>query len=288
MIMKANHFVMIAIFLCLMVFVSTTTLAYDVQQKYINTTGVTAFDLTKVLAGDVNVTNAIHDKFAQHEVKHPEGVLTTIHWHDGQVLPGEWTWACFSVHPGRSAVVRSAAWTDANGTFIGPAGPAMSTRANYRGGRAYVDVSNQWVELVAAAYPIEDTIGVFGSPYGTVLVTDVYYSFADQMRPLEELNDALINSPPPDVNWVPLSPESIGDGLMAHWELGVCDIGQVVLFRFAAAGGGMNSQEIIQFQVDPTYIPSLTEWGLIIFGVLLVGLMVYYIVRRRKASPMAA
>jgi hypothetical protein len=34
-------------------------------------------------------------------------------------------------------------------------------------------------------------------------------------------------------------------------------------------------------------IPTLTEWGLIIFSIMLLGLMVYYIVKRRRTQPVA-
>ena len=35
-------------------------------------------------------------------------------------------------------------------------------------------------------------------------------------------------------------------------------------------------------------IPTLTEWGMILFGVVLLGLMTYFVVRRRRTSNIAA
>jgi hypothetical protein len=69
--------------------------------------------------------------------------------------------------------------------------------------------------------------------------------------------------------------------------------GHVILNKFGACAGGHaevgNTVMYIDYvKIYPPEIPTLTEWGLIIFGVVLIGFITWVFLKRRKAIGVRA
>ena len=254
--------------------------AYDAQQYYTNTYPDTAFDLTKILRGNWTISGAIHDKFKNHTVTNL-GNLTIIHWDNGFVPPGQGTWACFNTATGDSAPVIAALWTDAEGNYIGPAGPVGSSSGSRdTSGNVIIDVSHNWVQWNDTAYPVEEDSS--GPPYGPIIGTDVYYAFTADQLPMASLNETLwdIGS---DINWVPLGGFTLNYGEAQSYNLQQPKGTAVALLRFSVSGGGQSATEIVQYRFSTKTIPSLTGYGLLVL-VLLLLLSAIIVIRQRRRT----
>jgi hypothetical protein len=265
-----------------------TARAWDVQEKVYNTTGQTAYDLTKILVGDWTVTDAIHDAFAQHAVLHFGGLFTIIHWSNGSVNNGDWTWACYNV-AGYSGHVPSlvALWTDATGHFIGLAAPEVEFRATLATESSHVNVwiTNNWHNWVGVGYPPQTGDGP-GVPMGAVTGTNVYYAVVAQPYTLEELNDSLWDGlPPADPTWTPLTGFTLNHGdTTSPYDLGTAPAGSYILFRAVLAANGVHDTTVLQQFPREVGIPAVSTWGLAALTLLVLAAGTVVLLRRRAAA----
>lgn len=271
--------ILVAMTACVFAMGSTYALAWDVQQHYTNTTGQTAYDLTKILWGNWTVNEAIHIPFPSHTVTYHNG-FTIIHWYGATVPAGSGAYACFN---GGSATpearVLCAYWTDAAGNFIGGAMPVLGVGIYAVGGNAIAEVRHNWASWTGTGYPPQPGDGL-GTPLGGITVSNVSYAICNVARPLEELNDGLLADP--TLTWVPLGGFSLSYGEMTPLDLGPIAAPEVVLLRFEAVGGGQTTTEIIQFRAPS--VPTVSEWGLIILTLLLLTAGTILVARRRRVA----
>jgi hypothetical protein len=254
------------------------------QEKYRNNTGVTAYDLAKIIKGHHKIIYAIHHKFSKHRVFYLGSWFTIIKWYDGSVNNGDWTWACFRTAGYKPIRVLAAFWTDSNQHIIGRAGPAIGKRPRYAvNGNIVLDLYHDWSNWTGEAFPPEED-DTAGAPLGQIDVNNVRYAVTNTLRPLEDLNDALLDPNLTPLTWMPLSNCTLNYGGSASYDLGLRAPEAVILFAFDAAGEGQTSSEIIQFQPQEAtpIIPTVSEWGLIIMAALLVTAGAVVIVRRRQ------
>jgi len=260
---------------------SALALAWQVNQHYYNNTGQTAHDLTKIIPGNYNITEAmLNQPFANYEVVHING-YTIIHWYNGQVAPGERGHACFSTDALHRPPVIVSLWTDVNGNFIGIAGPVVGTYPwlDVADGHIKLEIGNDMAAWNGTSYPIQVGDGP-GAPRGPINLSQVYYAFSEIGRPLEDLDSTLFDSP--DLAW-----HQLNDVGLAYQDSVQIDIGRprgaYVLFRFDLDGADGQSYYVIQRYLGKGWkVPSLTEWGLFILVLLLIASGIVVIRNRRR------
>ena len=231
-----------------------------ISQKYHNNTGQTAYDLTKIINGWWYIDTANADNFQEYDMEYTYNgftlnPLTIIHWENGQVAPGDSTWAHFrTIDTRRKLSVHCAFWTDQYGDRIreepNPVLP-VATANLYKpspiisldGNDIAMEVSNHWRDWTGDGWPIEEGDSL-GDPMGTISGTEVFYAITDVERPMEELNGDLITDP--SITWLPLSDFVLDYLDTVSYDLGYHEDDDVVLFRFEASGEGQSSAEIVQ------------------------------------------
>ncbi len=257
------------------------------NQGYQNTTGQTAYGLIKILWGFPNVTDVYSTApFADEEViQIPPplfGGLTIIYWHNGQVPPGGKCSACFKKSDDQQWGVVCVYWTDADGTVIDMAAPVASIDlACPMDDDIALRVCHQGHHWSGSGIPIQDGDGP-GAPFGQIVGTNVAYTVQDTALPAWALTDSLWG-PHSAMEWIPLSDFVLSEGDSVTYNGGSHGPGDVILFRFELEGEGLTSYEIVQREAS-TSIPTLTEWGLIIFGVMLLGFITWVFLRRKKVA----
>jgi hypothetical protein len=165
-------------------------------------------------------------------------------------------------------------WTDENGDPI-PGGMVYNFTPTPRLidtlGRVYIDYHNRF-------YP-DGPLGVFFPNFAV-------FDHAIPLDSLNELNPLLAQTlqPVPGIDSFTVAP---GDFYTIQVP-GTVDPGQYVVLRYEVMGSA-GAIDYVQFQVSPSgSIPTLSEWGLIIFSILLLGWMAFMITRRRRRSQVTA
>ncbi|MHC4567467.1 MAG: IPTL-CTERM sorting domain-containing protein [Planctomycetota bacterium] len=264
---------------------ATSALAYDVQEGYTNTTGQTAYDLTKIIEGEHSITSVIHDKFNSHTVAHHNidgREFTSIHFYNGQVADGDWTWACFSAGGTKPKVV-GAFWTTEGGDIIGPAGPAFTVAPGSGASNTVVEVGNTWLSWRGTRWDPNDGPSPGdgpGDPYGLIDGT-VSFTTVSSRQSLAALTDNFIDT----ASWTELGTFALDYGATQSFRLPGVSAGDIVVFRVDAGsnatGTDLSSIEMIQYDVEEG-IPTVSEWGLIVMALLLLTAGTIVIVRRRR------
>ncbi len=246
----------------------TYTISYwDVQEMLHNGTGDTATNLEKWLEGDVKIVDwyrgSVFQSFS-YSYDATEDV-TKLKWSNGTVADSQWTWACFKTNkPGQVVQKYLPRWTYASGDSV-IAGPGLSP------GFYHITPNNGI--LVIGNTPQD------GGPI-TIQTIDV----GDVPAPLSfaQLDYDSLSS----VDWdVSLTDQHVPlyDSLVFNLDLP--SEGSIV-FRARVILDDDPSNVVTysgQYYVKSTsQIPSLTEWGMIIFCVLLFGWMAWVVVRRRR------
>lgn len=117
--------------------------------------------------------------------------------------------------------------------------------------------------------------GIVVGPLGNVWFAEVGTNKIG-MLDMNSMQVAEFEIPTPNSNTLDI--EFDDDGILWFVETRPCKIGSF----------DPVTSEFQEFLVSPTKIPTLTEWGMIIFSVLLFGWMAWVIVRRRKAVAIGA
>jgi hypothetical protein len=282
--MKANRKIWFsaAVVLAVVAMSSAPAFGWTVNQHYPNLTPDTAYDLTKIIPGSFTITDAMLNRpFARYQSA-TIGGFTYIHWDSGAVPPGDTGHACFTTADDEYPPVVISLWTDSLGNFIGPAGPVVGGYLYMRAlDEIRLIVKHDWAQWTGDDFPLEPT-DTIGTPYGAITMTDVYYAIHDEELPMEALNDSLWG-PGSGLTWNLIDEDTVLDyGDSLAYDLPELELGDVLLVRYALEGEGMTSYEVLQRRQDPDDVPTLTEWGFIIFTVLLLGWMAWVIMRRRR------
>ncbi|GEM_PF-1949142 len=245
----------------------------DIQEKVYNHTGKTATNLEKWLEGDVLITDwyqGYGQKFSTFDYGYsPSENYTKLKWSNGTVADGDWTWACVNTNKGWVRQICLPRWTFPADDSLG-AGPGLSPGFRHTSAQAgYFAIGN---------YAID------GGPI-TFLSVDVGH-FATRLS-FEQLDYDSLSS-------------AIWDYSLTDQHLALSDS---LLFADLTipTGGSIVWRTRVILDSDPsnvvTYsgqycpsdqIPTLSEWGMIIFVVLLAGWMAFVVVRRWRAARVVA
>jgi hypothetical protein len=278
---KRNVIIVVAVAVATLLASGYPALAWDVNETLTNNTGHTAEDLTKIVEG--TVTMAITNRLGTPSITNfttPGGTtLSIIHWGPGgtPVLDGGSVLGCYNATG--STKLYGAYWTDANSVFIGRAAVEVSVTEWREGEVSWVDVEHTWRDWTGTGFPPmpEDDLGDF---LGPITGTEVYYAITNIERSLEELTEDLNTNP--DITWVALPDFQLNNGGdTASIELRELSRTDFVLLRFVLSGEGIRTPTIHQFQRSPD-TPTVSQWGLIVMGLLLLVAGAVVIMRRSK------
>jgi hypothetical protein len=277
--MKTKKLLAVAVIVVFTMVWATVALAWDCQQKYRNDTGLIVNDLEKVLEGIVTIDDAIHDKFANHSVSYDfVNGTTTITWDQGQVLPGESTWACFDWSgPQDNVVVKEVYWT-IDGNRVADAGSPVSGDGTFEDphgsgfGDAVIELSNTFELEFGITVPID--------------LSNVQWAFSPTRYTLEELTEDLL-LPASGLVWNPLPNVTLPPGASQEYNLvSVPAHGYLILYCESEQSGTglLPTVEMIQWETGTDNIPTLTNWGLLSLIVLLLAAAAFVIIHRRRVN----
>jgi hypothetical protein len=245
---------LVAVALCVLLAFVSPAQAWDVQEKCTNNTGQLAYDLTKIVIGEGAVTGAIRNQLGTPTItthSWGSGTVSIIHWGPGgppvsSTPPNNWVWGCFN-SSGRARTI-AALWTDCYGRFIGFAAVEVTVYAEWGDdGTLVIIIEHSWYEWTGTQFPPEEGDQI-GDPMGPITITDLSYAIAGHMRPLDELNDDLLNDP--SIEWFPLATDvTLGSaGEAISYTVDQIGVDDVVLLRYVASGEGISTPTIQQFR----------------------------------------
>jgi hypothetical protein len=259
---------------------------WQVNQHYVNNTGQTAYDLTKILLGQHTFTEVMLNQPFTNFEDTVWGGFTLGHWYNGTVAPGQYGHACFSTNS-NPAPAFAALWTDANDSIIGYAGPVAKVGIEWHEATGTLKflIDNEWRQWTGSKYPpvTGDTLGPLISQ---VTISGAAYAMIEDSLPLAQLDSAgFFANPTTDI---PEMDVLLTKGTeVTH----AVDIGKwpeyykTVLFYFRLDGDGKHSYYVVQRRLDkPVATPSLTNLGLAILVALLIITAIYVVYQRRRVA----
>ncbi len=262
--------------------------AWQVNEYYKNNTGQDAYDLTKFIEGPSVITEAMRNRPFPDFQQVPLGGVTLGHWYDitGQTVvePGQTATACFSTNMAQKPEVYAAYWTRADGSFIGPAGPAMAFDIALQGNHVALNLNNQWQYWSGVGYPPEPGDGLDGY-IGSVNVIDVKFAVDsfNTIFQLEDLDSTLLLlyefTDIPELEGILDTTE-----IRTHVDTTIhVKGGYTVLYYFSMQGPfGEEAYNMIAWEVVIPFVPATTNWGLAVLLILLIGTSIYLYVRRSR------
>jgi len=272
-----------------MLFLFVTAFSYDVN-KDVKNLGSNAQDLAVELSGTETVTSHYDGypvgtgtgkdgKFSSFSTG-ASGGNTKLHWQnfndgsDNNINTNQ------SIHVGwstadHSSNVRDMYWTDGTGAKK-PGSQVFNITTGWTYTQALSQLNASWDNIFSPG----------GGPGSTVTITNAMYAVVNNHIPLDSLNGfnaslaALLINPVPGGNTFTVS----AGGSVSRTISGVA-AGKYVVFRYDVSAPADSAQVTDFVQVPAAAdIPTLSEWALIIFSVLLLGLMTYYVIRRRQVA----
>jgi hypothetical protein len=290
--MKVNtrHWLLVVVVLALFVLTTGSPVfaIWQVNQHYHNNMAdsATAYDLTKIIRGNVHIMNvALGTPFTVFDsLTFGFPPRTIFHWSGGVVPHCSWFHGCFQTDTRPRSV--AAFWTDSLGHKIGRAGPVHIFEITYNPvtQEAAFTLINDWQEWNGAGFPPQPGDD-FGDYVGVVQVLDAKYALDDANRVLADLDSTLLVTP--GIVWHPLAeligPINPGDSLMQVVNVGELPPGRNIDVYFAMQGpSGEGAYDVVVLQRPTGVIPTLSEWGIIIFGVVLIGFITWVFLKRRQ------
>ncbi|HWR83118.1 MAG TPA: hypothetical protein VN285_07435 [Candidatus Deferrimicrobium sp.] len=241
---------------------------WDVQEELHNGTGETATNLEKWLEGDVKIKDWYRgSKFKSfsygYDATEDE---TKLKWSNGTVADSQWTWACFKTNkPGQVVQKYLPRWTYASGDSV-IAGPGLSL--------GFIHVTQNNGHLVISNTPQD------GGPITiqTIDVGDVPAILSFAQLDYDSLSSVTWDVSLTDQH-VPLYDSLVFTSLDFPSEGSIVFRARVILDDDPSNVVTYSGQYYVK---STDKIPTLTEWGMIIFCVLLFGWMAWVIVRRRR------
>lgn len=273
-----------------MLFLFVTAFSYDVN-KDVKNLGSNAQDLAVELSGPESVT--VHydgypvgtgtgkDGTFGSFSKGPSGGNTKLHWQnfndgtDNNINTNQ------AIHIGwstldQSSNVKDMYWTDGTGVKK-PGSQVFNITTGWTYTQATSQVSATWNNIFSPG----------GGAGSTITISNAMYALVNIPIPLDSLNGfnaslaALLTNAVPGGNTFSVSANSSVSRTISS-----VGPGKYIIFRYDVSAPSDSGQVTDFVQVGPTFtaIPTLSEWALIIFSVLLLGLMTYYVIRRRQAA----
>lgn len=251
------------------VLLSTSAWCADSNPDIHNISGVTAYDITVVLKGDLmdpstGLTEIVTDPILHYSEYAPLGPNTRIWWWGGPVPH------CTKIHIGWSTATHTSEiidmyWTDEHGN------PIPDKKIAIVGGH----IGDRWFEVRH----------IFEWGGGVINVSNINYAFLAARLPLSELNrdndslSALLH-PLPGGEDITLA---YGQRLIIPFPDTV-PTGYAVVMRYAVTAPGSAGEIVYYFQDVPEAgeIPTFSEWGVISFGILLLTGLLFCLRRRRR------
>ncbi|MEW5922798.1 MAG: hypothetical protein AB1746_02295 [Candidatus Zixiibacteriota bacterium] len=263
--------------------------AWQVNEHYTNNTGQTAYDLTKILLGNVICTDTMMNQPFASFTHMPFGSFTFFHWYDGTVAPGQQGHACFSTNAPLIPPF-AAFWTDQDGHFIGLAGPVVMPSIDYNSqtGEITFKIGNEWKNWTGAGFPPQ-TGDAPGGNVGDVTIIDAFYTLEPNGYDLEQLDSASLGG----LNWfqIPGLVDLVVDTMDEAVAVVTPDPAYIaensqILFMFYVEGGGQQAYNVVQRTIYHQKVPSLTSWGLAVIILLLIISTIVVIYNRRRRAIM--
>lgn len=252
--------------------------------KDIQNRGPDAHDLAVELSG----THSICWHYDGYPSGPNQGVFSSFAW--GPIVPNtKLHWQNFNdgtdniiqtgqtIHIGWStcgyAPIRDMYWTDATGQKL-PGSKVYNITTHWH----YNQVIKKFQFIWENPFPVQVSIG------------NVVYAVLDSAVPLEELNaeNAMLTAAFSDLPGGSDFTVPVGEQVTLDIP-GIVPCRTFVVIRYQSTGPGSMAACTDYMQIPPqasaseAQIPTLTEWGLIIFGVVLLGFITWVFFRRRKA-----
>ncbi len=274
----------LALLTVLVLLAGSSAFAWQVNQHYTNNTGQTAYDLTKILLGNITCTDTMLNQPFADFTRTGFRVYSVFHWYNGTVAPGEKAHCCFSTNA-PVAPPYVALWTDASGSFIGLAGPVAIPYISYNQvtNEIQFQLENQWHQWTGSGYPPETGNGL-GDYVGPITMIDVQYAIDVTDRELEELDSTMLEAG--ELTWLPIpdltGPLNGGEIISALVGSEPIELGtNIVLYYQMEGPGGEQAYDVVSYKYG-TKVPSLTGWGIIILVSLLILSTLIIVMRRRR------
>ncbi len=262
--MSKSNLKLVGVALCSMWLICCATVVADhMHSEWIhNGTGEDATNLEKWLKGDVKIIDwyqgSLFPSFSYGYS--PSENHTKLRWYETTLPDSMWAYACYRTKQATIEYKYLPRWTFPDADSV-VAGPALSAGVT------------PWEEFYVSNTPLERvdiTIGLIQvATINTRLTLDeLLYDSLDWVP----WSDSMI--------MVPLAPD---DSIYFFGLVSNIPSGGALVYR-ATVWLDSDPNNVVyyagQYWVPP--IPTLTEWGMIIFCVLLFGWMAWVIVRRRK------
>jgi hypothetical protein len=249
-----------------------------------------AYDVAVELDGNYNITGHFDGYHSGSKVGWfnsfswgPQSGRTKLHWQNFQNGSDNKIDQNDVIHIGwgncdsRASKPVDMYWTDASGNKI------PGEIYNITSGWHYITSTKKvWLEWT-------NSFRQGSSDTATITIANVRYAVLNTAVPLENLNTenatlaAQLQVLPGGTGF------AVVPGATAQLEVpGSVDTTQSVVVRYevSAAGSAAAATDFIEI-TDPTIIPTLSEWGLILLSLVLLGLITYYAVRRRRLAHSA-
>ncbi len=285
--MNKKYLFLLVIALVMVMAWSTSAFAIDwTDNEYpINNTGQTVYDAVKILEGHVRILNAMttvnspgHGTFDFYHVWY-FGNFTVIKWWGGQVLPGQRASLCFKRPQGQKSTTIAIYFTDEHHNIVSGPVPVGTFGVVAQEGDFLLTIDNDWTHWVGDTIPPAPGDGS-GAPVGPIDVGNLQYAVVDEEFTMAELNpDLLID---PGITWTPLGSFPLNPGESEEYNLGALPSGKFVVVAAVIEGMGAETEHLMQFSTTDD-IPTLSEWAMIVFAVVIMALMTYVVVRRRRS-----
>ncbi len=212
--------------------------------------GQVANDLLKILDREVVIDDVITSdqdpdaKFGSYEWWWQDG-KTYIHLYNGEVQPGEGTWACFNFHCSDIVGVIKVIWTY-DGVPIDDSGPPVGGGSVFVGEQMSLEFRNDWEPE-------------FWAPH-LIFVTELRIATTDTPFPLVDLDEEILDHP--DLDWVSYADLVLDSGETQDLYLGIPPYDMYVLVSFVAVHANQTwfqVHEIWQIPTWPTVDPCPVE-----------------------------
>ena|GEM_PF-6321840 len=284
--MNKKCYLLLVVALVMVMAWSTSAFAWTVQNHPHNNNSQTAYDAAKILRGYYDITDAITgtsaDRFLYWDVYyHMVGVdtFTIIKWWGGEIDSCETAAMCYDTRSGKCPKEMTLVWTDSLQQIIGVPQVVVTNCNSFDGGNHAFALANDWHAWDGAALPPAPGDGA-GVPMGPIEVTNLAYTVIDVPYPMEQIDSSLFDDP--GLDWISLGNHLIDPGEEVEFDIGPIPPGKFVLFGAEIEGGGTHTWHFGEFSTSED-IPTLSEWAMIIFAVVIMALMTYVVVRRRRS-----
>jgi hypothetical protein len=263
---------------------SAPLVAYDVNKDIHNRKNPSAYDVAVILKGTETVT-AHFDGYTAGTKRGrfgtftwgPDGANTKLHWQSFTDGDNNAIDSCQTIHIGWStgdhnSEILDMYWTDIAGQRI-PGSSLYNITTNWT--YASLDLYLQWHNVFTPD----------GGSGDTIKVITVYYAELDNAIPLDSLNT---ENPTLASQLQLIGDDTVAIAAGGGYSLRIPGVAEnkyiVVRYKVDSRLSGADFTDFVQFGPTPDTVPTLSEWGLIIFSLLILTLVTVVVARRKMAT----